>query len=210
MKYLLVLFLLFVGVLSYGQKTYTPKLKPLKDLEVGEKRDSLEKTKPELKEYKSSWIPSLRVKHIKGLKSIEAFYTITDHSMGVQVSFSHFIMKNLYLQYGLDYENGTLVFTKFDHYSIHGLGAYTLFDINNFVYLNGLASVHGGFEELIMTENNATKSAFIVEGAVGLELEFFIVPNITFITAFSQKVYTNSPLGSAYFEGQVGFKYIFK
>lgn len=219
MKNIFTLALVATTFMAVAQKTYLPRIVKYKDNTKGVEIDSTQTssnsstTKKEKKDtvlnYKGSWIPPLSVKHIKGLKSTELYFTLTEHSIGAQGSFSHYIYKDLYLQYGGDYETGNIEYTTFNHYSAHALASYSIFNISNTVYFNTQVSGHFGYEQLTMSENNTSVDGLILETAINIETEVFIIPNLVISGVASQKVYTNSLLGSAYFEGMFGLKYIF-
>jgi len=194
-----------------AQKTRIPKRLPnnkvqkdsIGDLDIAtSKEDSIS--------IATSIMPRLTVKHIKGLKSIDIYYSGTKNSNGVQGGFSHFIYKDIYLQYSGKYEKGTIGYTFFEHISGSVMGNYSLYNIKNMVYFNVLVSGHIGYEMLLMTENRQPAFGMTYEGAVGTEVEIFVLPNVVLSGVFSQKVYSSSLLGSSYYEGKVGLKYIFK
>lgn len=218
MRLFLALVLVAITSISYGQKTYIPKLRPnvdkTKGVDIGDTTStnsgSSASTKTDSTISGFKYRPALFVKHIQGVKSVDAFYTNSKDGMGFKACFSHFVKRDIYLQYGFEYENGTVGYSFFEDFTGTGAIAYSPFNINNRVYFNGITSLHLGHELLIMTENRNQKSNFLYEVGLGLETEAFITPQIALSGIFSQKLFSSSLLGNFYYEAEVGIKYIFR
>jgi hypothetical protein len=91
--------------------------------------------------------------------------------------------------------------------TLNAVGSYTIYDLKDKLFLNGIVNVRAGLQNSTNRVYNESKTSFIYGGSFGFEVEYFI--GKIGITAQIQEIFTlNSPLGFWHYTGNVGLKYV--
>ena len=91
--------------------------------------------------------------------------------------------------------------------TLNAIGSYTLYDLKDKLFLNGIVNVRAGLQNSKNVYYNESVTKFIYGGSFGFEIEYFF--GKIGVTTQIQEIFTlNSPLGMWHYTGNLGIKYL--
>lgn len=124
-----------------------------------------------------------QITHVQGVKGIELNYAHTLDGQGISFGYSSFLSEKSYLKGELLYDWGTDEDRNKDFSSITADfgGAYTLTNIDDYVYINAIGGATFSIEQVKEAEAYGTDSDFNFGAFVGTEIEGYISPKVALL-----------------------------
>lgn len=153
--------------------------------------------------------PTVTIKKTYGQQSINVNYLYNPKHTGYRLGYSYYLAKNYALNPNLRYIQGKINFTEFTSFTFCINNNYSIYNLGNKLYFNLLASANFGNEQLNLNFSKDTKMNNFYEFSTGLEIEYYLLRRFIIDANFNQILFSNSLLGSRYFNVECGFKYTF-
>jgi hypothetical protein len=154
-------------------------------------------------------IPSVgQIRHVKGIKSIDAMYGITGYGSAYQLGYVKYMSDRLYLKFNGFYESGEDAGITYTSYGLDIMPAYTLWNPNESLYFNITGGLTFSMDKLTKgAELFSVDDTFKYGGFLGLETEIFLSDKFVLLLGGNQKFLLQTNFGSARYFINGGIRY---
>lgn len=142
--------------------------------------------------------------HVKGIKGINAEVGSYKNGVSINANYQKMFKKNMRYSFGTEIYLTKSGVTKDRKYFIKGNFHYTIFNVKQRFFLEGVTGFGIGLEKVKDEVANQTKTAFCVKEMVGLSIEFCITEKLSINLFTKQNLFQLNRNGMGVFNYGIG------
>lgn len=112
--------------------------------------------------------------HVNGAITIGAGFFMSDHSYGGTIGDTYWLNEKVSIDSRLNISGGNMEFTKFMRYAVDNQVCYNFYGCANKFYVDGVAGVQIGIDNMKSKIEDVSKASFLCLGALGCKCRYFI------------------------------------